>query len=447
MLRLDGRPVTVGDGITRRDFLHAGALATLGLTLSDLALLQARGALDPANTTRCIFLFLVGGPSQIDTWDVKPEAPSEIRGPYAPLATNVPGIRLSRLFPRMARLAHRYALVRAFYHKNAQHGAAQQWVQTGRLPRPGLEYPPVGSVVKALGTGTGELPGYVLLAGRAPSAGFLGKMHEPFLVPGDPADASFRVQDLPPPEYLPAVRVDRRRSFRQLVDEGFRRFEQSGGPSKLLDANFDQAYRILSSAEARSAFDINEEPARLRDRYGRTRFGQSCLLARRLVERGVRMVTVNMFDDVGGLSWDIHGAAPFSPISALDTLGPMFDDAFASLVEDLADRGLLDRTLVVALGEFGRTPKINPSGGRDHNPACGTAIFAGGGVAGGQVIGSSDAIGAEPRDRPVRPDELVATIYHALGIRLDAHLPGPQNRPIPVVEIGVRPVLELFGAS
>jgi len=447
MLCLEGRRVAVGEGVTRRDFLHAGSLASLGLTLSNFSTLGALGAVDTRNETRCIFLLLVGGPSQLDTWDVKPEAPSEIRGPYKAIATNVSGIRISQLFPRMAGQAHRFALVRSFYHKNAQHEAAQQWVQTGRPLLPGLSYPPVGSVVNALGRSGGELPDYVLLSGRAQSAGFLGKSREPFLIPSDPSDPTFRVRDLVPPEYISALRVDRRQSFRQLVDEGFRRFEESSAATKLLDANFDQAYRILSSVEARAAFDIGQESPRVRDRYGRTRFGQSCLLARRLIERGVRFVTVNMFDDVGGLSWDIHGAAPFSPISALDTLGPMFDHAFSSLLEDLADRGLLDRTLVVALGEFGRTPKINSSGGRDHNPGCGTVILAGGGVVGGQVVGSSDAIGSEPRDRPVRPDEVVATIYYALGIRLDAHLPGPQNRPIPVVEVGVQPIRELFGTS
>jgi uncharacterized protein (DUF1501 family) len=176
------------------------------------------------------------------------------------------------------------------------------------------------------------------------------------------------------------------------------------------------------------------------------RFGQSCLLARRLVERGVRFVTVNMFDDLAG-SWDIHGQAPFTSLSALDTLGPMFDQAFSSLLEDLQQRGLLEQTLVVAMGEFGRSPKINPAGGRDHWPACGTLILAGGGIVGGQVIGSSDGMASEPRDRPVRPMEILASLYHALGVSIHTELDGPGNRPVPVVDIGVEPIRELFGAA
>ncbi|PYV12096.1 MAG: DUF1501 domain-containing protein [Acidobacteria bacterium] len=444
MLRLDGlQRVAVCEGITRRDFLHAGSLATIGLTLSDVVALETRGAAE-----NCIYLFLEGGPSQLDTWDMKPDAPAEIRGPYRPIATNVAGIRISNLFPRMAGQAHRFSLVRSLHHRNAQHGAAQQWVQTGRPPLPGLAYPPVGSVVGSLAREGGDLPGHILLSGRGQSAGFLGKTHEPLLIQSDPSDPGFRVRDLLPPDYVSAVRVHWRNSFRQIVDESFRSFEAASAGTKLLDANFDQAYRILSSTEARGAFDIDQEPPRIRDRYGRNRFGQSCLLARRLVERGVRFVTVNMFEDLGGgLSWDIHGTAPFSSISALDTLGPMFDSGFSSLIEDLADRGLLPRTLVVATGEFGRTPKINPSGGRDHNPACGTVILAGGGIAAGQVVGSSDSIGAEPRDRPIRPEEVVATVYHALGISLNTNLPGPQNRPIPIVDVGVKPIQELFGTA
>jgi hypothetical protein len=213
-----------------------------------------------------------------------------------------------------------------------------------------------------------------------------------------------------------------------------------------LNSSFDQAYTLISSSKARAAFDLSQEPDALKDRYGRNRFGMSCLLARRLIEADVRFVTVNMFETVfNEITWDIHGSAPFSPIQAYrDLLGPMFDNAYASLLEDLASRGLLDSTMVVAMGEFGRTPKINPAGGRDHWPQCWTMSLAGGGVKGGQVIGSSDEIGAYPKDRPVPAASVAATILYGLGVDLDKELPGLQGRPMPVVDRGIEPVRELF---
>ena len=212
------------------------------------------------------------------------------------------------------------------------------------------------------------------------------------------------------------------------------------------NASFDQAYTLISSSNARAAFDLSQEPDTVKDRYGRNRFGMSCLLARRLVESGVRFVTVNMFETVfNEITWDIHGSAPFSPIEAYrDLLGPMFDNAYASLLEDLTSRGMLDNTLVVAMGEFGRTPKINPAGGRDHWPQCWTVSMAGGGVKGGQIVGSSDETGAYPKDRPVPAAAVAATMLHALGVDVEKDLPGPQSRPIRVVDHGVEPVSELF---
>ncbi len=451
MLRLDGpQSVPFCDGLSRRDFLHAGSLAFLGLTLSDLISLRARGAVSPEKDINCIFLFLVGGPSQIDTWDLKPDAPAEIRGPYKPIPTNVAGIRISELFPRMAKQADKYALVRSFHHQINAHPLAHHIVLTGRPFSPGISHPNMGCAAQSLVGSQSDLPSHIMLpvalrSRMGQSAGFLGKTNDPFLIDSDPSTPDFRVRDLLPPEYISATRVQRADNFRQLIDSSFRRFEQGNPDTKLMSSSFSQAYRIVSSSEAREAFDVHQEPEKLRDRYGRNRFGQSCLLARRLVERKVRFVTINMFDDFGGAStWDIHGSSPFSPISALDNLGPMFDNGFTSLIEDLSDRGLLDQTLVVAMGEFGRTPKINPAGGRDHWPFCGTVLFAGGGVVGGQVVGSSDRTAAEPRDRPVGPQEVLATIYHAMGINLHTELPGPQNRPVPIVDIGVEPISELF---
>lgn len=452
MFRLDTpHPVPFCDGLSRRDFLHAGALSCLGLSLTDLCKLEARGAVDKSRDINCIFLFLVGGPSQMDTWDMKPEAPSEIRGPYRPIPTNVPGIRISEIFPRMARHADRYALVRSFHHKVPAHPLAHYLVQTGQTFSPGIVYPNLGSAAGFLKGADSELPPHLVLpipltSRKGQSAGFLGKTHDPFLIHSDPSREDFRIQDLVPPEYVSAIRVERARSFRNVVDRAFRTFEEGSAATRLLDSAYHQAYSIVSSAKARAAFDLKSEEDQLRDRYGRNRFGQSCLLARRLVEAGVRFVTINMFDDFGGgVSWDVHGSSPFSPITELDKLGPMFDNAYSSLIEDLHDRGLLEQTLIVAMGEFGRTPKINPAGGRDHWPSVSTIILAGGGIQGGQVVGSSDRIAAEPRDRPVGPQEVLATIYKSLGIDLHTELPGPQSRPIPIVDIGVEPIHELFG--
>ena len=450
MLRLDG-PTSphLCQAVHRRDFLHAGSLAFLGLTLPGFMQLRAAGRTAPDKDVNCILLFLEGGAPQMDTWDPKPDAPAEIRGPYKPISTNVPGIRITELFPRMARHADKFALIRSYYHTNPAHPQAKIWMQTGRPPLPGIQYPHPGCVVDQLKGARGDLPAHVLLpyrpdAGQGP--GFLGKTHEPFVIDSDPSDPSFRVRDLRPPDYVSTVRARRRISFRRLIDRSFLDFEENCAESRLLDANFSQAYRIVSSREARQSFDLTGEPDSLRQSYGMNRFGQSCLLARRLVERGVRFVTVNMFDDLAG-SWDIHGQSPFTSLSALDTLGPMFDNAFSSLLEDLHQRGLLGQTLVVAMGEFGRSPKINPAGGRDHWPACGTLILAGGGVVGGQVIGSSDRTASEPRDRPVEPLEILASLYHALGISLHTELDGPGSRPVPVVEIGVEPIRELFAAT
>jgi hypothetical protein len=261
----------------------------------------------------------------------------------------------------------------------------------------------------------------------------------------DPSDPNFKVPDLLPPDYLTSIRADQRRNLRDLVDGAVKNFEASPD-ARLLNSSFDQAYTLISSSKARAAFDLSQEPDALKDKYGRNRFGMSCLLARRLIEADVRFVTVNMFETVfNEITWDIHGSAPFSPIQAYrDLLGPMFDNAYASLLEDLTSRGLLDSTMVVAMGEFGRTPKINPAGGRDHWPQCWTMSMAGGGVKGGQVIGSSDEIGAYPKDRPVAAGSVAATILYGLGVEIDKELPGPQGRPMPIIDRGVEPVKELF---
>lgn len=253
--------------------------------------------------------------------------------------------------------------------------------------------------------------------------------YDPFVLNADPSDPNFHVPDMPPPDYIAALRVDRRRDWRNLIDQSVSYFE-SNQDARLMDSTFNEAYTLMTSYKARAAFELSQEPEDVRKKYGMNRFGQGCLLARRLVENGVRFVTVNMFETVfNEITWDIHGSAPFSPIGCMGSLvGPMFDNAFSSLIEDLDQRGLLGNTLVVATGEFGRTPRINPAGGRDHWPQCWTIVFAGGGIKGGQVVGASDSIAAAPQDRPVQPAHVAATVYHALGIPIDLILHTPEGR-------------------
>ena len=457
MLRLDAeKSVSFCDGLRRRDFLHLGALSFAGLTLPGFLRLKAAGAVTSAEDMNCILLFLVGGPSQLDTFDMKPNAPAEIRGPYQPIKTNVPGIEISEIFPRISKHADKFSLIRGMHHEApAVHDTGHQMMQTGRLFQNGFEHPHAGCVLSKLRGPRGDAPPHILLprpigntGGNMPhgqNAGYLGKSYDPFVLNADPSSPDFQVPDLLPPNYISSIRLDRRRRLRDMVDNSVREFDVSAD-ARLLDENFQQAYTLMSSAKMREAFDLSRVPAGEREGYGYNRFGQSCLLARRLIERGVRFVTVNMFETVfNEITWDIHGSAPFSPIACYrDLVGPMFDMAYSSLLEDLSQRGLLKNTLVVAMGEFGRTPKINPAGGRDHWPQCWTVLFAGGGVKGGQVVGSSDEIGGYPRDRPTTPAEVIATIYRSLGVSDETELPGLQGRPIRVVDHGVEAIEELF---
>jgi hypothetical protein len=458
MFRLDAdKRVHFCDGVTRRDFLHAGSLAFLGLTMPEFLKLKAAAAVTSNKDINCIQLMLVGGPSQLDTWDMKPDAPSSIRGPFKPIKTNVSGIQISEIFPRMAKHADKFALLRSVYHTAAAvHDTGCQMMQTGRLFQGGLESPNYGSVLRFQKGANGDMPANVLipytigqLGGNLPhgdTAGFLGKSYDPFVLNADPSDPNFKVPDLLPPDYISAVRVDRRRSWREQIDQSVKYFEESNQDAKLMDATFNQAYTLMTSAKAREAFELTQEPDDVRKRYGMNRFGQGCLLARRLVERGVRFVTLNMFETVfNDITWDIHGSAPFSPISCYsDLVGPMFDNAYSSLLEDLSRLGLLDTTMVLATGEFGRTPRINPAGGRDHWPQCWTVVMAGGGIKGGQVVGASDSIGAAPQDRPVMPAHVAATVYKCLGIPVDMELKTPQGRVVRLVDHGFDPIDELL---
>jgi hypothetical protein len=456
MLRLDAqRPAEFCDGVNRRDFFHAGALSLLGLTLPDWMRLKASGAVQDRDTN-CIMLFLCGGPSHIDTWDPKPNAPPEVRGPFGTTQTNVAGMRLAETFPRMAQIADKFSLIRSVYHTaTAVHDTGHQMMQTGRLFSGGIEHPHVGCVLGYIKGSRGEMPAHVLLprpigrtGGNLPhghTAGYLGRQHDPFILNADPSVPNFQVPDLLPPAYISAIRADRRQRMRDAVDGAMASFETSS-QARQLDSNFDLAYRLMSSPRAREAFDLSREPATNRDRYGRTRFGQSCLLARRLIERGVRFVTVNMFETVfDEVTWDIHGSRPFTDIAQMAReVVPNFDQGFTALMQDLDERGLLSNTMVTAMGEFGRTPKVNPAGGRDHHPGVWTIIMGGGPIRGGRIIGESDELGYRPKSRPITPAEVAATLFRGLGLDPHRELPGPQNRPLPLVDFGVEPIRELF---
>ncbi len=458
MLKLvDRASARTCDGLSRRDFLQVGVLGAIGFSLADLEVAQARGRVRPGCENRSvIMIFNLGAPSHLDTWDMKPQAPAEVRGPFKPIPTKVPGVQISEIFPGHARVAEHISWVRSCYHTAAAvHDTGHQMMQTGRLFTGGINTPHAGCVTAYLLGRRTDLPPFVILpepmgptGGQLPhgqDAGFLGKAYDPFVLNADPSKPDFKVPDLLPPPEIGQVRLQRRRRLRELVETKIKQFEATPD-AELLEKNFQTAYRLMTSKQAREAFDISKEPPKVRQRYGMTRFGQCCLLARRLIEAGVRFVTINTFITVfNEITWDIHGSKPFTSIEGMrDIVAPMYDQAYTALIEDLDQRGLLPDTLVCNLAEFGRTPRINPAGGRDHWPQCWTVYFAGGGVKGGRVVGKSDPIGAVPVERPVKPAEVVATIFHSLGLDLETHLPGPQSRPFPLVDYGVREISELF---
>jgi hypothetical protein len=458
MLNLIGRGHThTCNGLLRRDFLQVGTLGAIGLGLPQWVAAKDQGLVSPDGDRKaCILIFNLGAPSHLDTFDMKPEAPAEVRGPFRPLSTSVPGLQISEILPEHAKLADKMALVRSCFHRGAAvHDAGWQIMQTGRLFTGGVDTPHMGSALWYLRGPRSDLPPHIVLpetmgrgGGNLPNGqagGFLGKAYDPFALMADPSQENFKVPDLQPPSTLPAARMDRRRRLRDSVEASVAQFEASES-AQLMDEHFETAYRLMTSPQARDAFDLTKEPTKVRQRYGMNRFGQCCLLARRLVEAGVRFVTVNTFLTVfDEITWDIHGSKPFTSVEGMKNIvAPMYDQGYSALIHDLVDRGMLDDTLVACLAEFGRTPKVNPAGGRDHWPQCFTVYFAGGGVRGGQVVGASDPIGAVPNDRPVEPPEVVATIFKSLGMKLTEHLPGPGGRPFPIVDSGFHEIGELF---
>lgn len=428
-------------GPSRRELLKLGLLSALGLGLDDLLRIRARaaeaGALKPAKARNCILIWQAGGPSHIDTFDPKPDAPSDVKGEFKPIDTSVAGLKISQVFPELAKVMDQVTLIRSVTSPEADHDRAAHHLLTGYRPSPALIYPSYGSVVaKKRESSHGALPPYVAVpdAPLFSSSGYLTPAYDPFAVNGDPNQGGFRVRNLTPPDRLTLDRLRRRRDMVKSLD-GFAHDVPATPLTTSRDQFAEQAYDLLTSSAAQAAFKMDAEPDKLRDKYGRTPFGKTCLLGRRLIEAGVSFVTLN---DRGGnqLGWDTH-QQNFPTIK--DTLAPPLDKGLSALLTDLKDRGLLDTTLVVLVGEFGRTPTINKMAGRDHHGRANSVLLAGGGLPKGLVLGRTDAKGDSPTDRPVTPADLAATIYTVLGIDPNFQFETPDGRPIRLVDNGKVP--------
>jgi hypothetical protein len=445
------------DGVTRRDLLRVGGLTALGFGLGDFLRIQRVAAEDNQPVTRkptaksCILIWLDGGPSHLETFDLKPDAPAEVRGPLESITTNLPGVRLSECLPRTAVMLDKLAIIRSMTSPLGEHNFGTHYLMTGYKPTPVLEYPTYGAVLAHVRSQSGILPPHIAVpdfrvgGGKLTGGGYLPSPTRPFAVGGDPAKPNFKVRDLDFYKGLDLNRLDRRRQFVRALDE----FSPTADPSPIAagDPDLERAYRLITSPEAKNAFKLSEEPRNVRQRYGNRSIGQCCLLARRLVERGVPFVTVN------NRGWDTHNnlytrlkeGFTGAPKGKEVGLIPSLDRALTGLIGDLDDRGMLDETLIVVMGEFGRTPKLNTAAGRDHWPRVFSAVLAGGGVQGGQVIGSSDAVGESPKDRPVTPADLAATIYTLLGIDPKRELHTSDGRPVRVAPYESEVVSEIVG--
>ena len=436
--------------LDRRRMLRIGGLGALGFHLAGLLRASEASAtrLSQGPIRSCILIFYYGGPSHLDTWDMKPKAPREVRGEFRSIATNVPGIRIGEHMPHSARVVDRLAIVRSLHHPMTNHNAAAFAALSGRNPAKGdLELlgndrndpPCLGSTLSHGLVGRPGLPTFVALPHvmyhvvKLPGqvAGFLGSSHDPFQVASDPNAPSFQLGELELPGDVPLGRLDRRESLLRGVDDPFGRSEGANAASDFAEYR-SKAVGLIRSEAVRRAVRLDSEDPKTRDRYGRTTHGQSVLLARRLVEAGVRFVTVYDHQVNGQLAnWDAH--ADIFPRHKNDLLPPA-DRAFAALIDDLTDRGLLDSTLVIAVGEFGRTPRVNGTGGRDHWPYCYSAVLAGGGVRGGSVHGASDRLGAYPESDGVTPADLAATLFWRFGLDPTSEIRDLDGRPYRLAE-------------
>jgi len=408
----------------RRDFIRIGSLGALGINLANI-LRASNGKKDVS----CIVLWQSGGCAHQDTWDLKPDAPIEYRGEFKPIPTNVPGIQICEHLPYTAKQADKFTILRSLHSRENNHERAINYLLTGYLPLSTLEFPSMGSVVsKELGPKNG-LPAYVAVPNTFPSygAGYLGGEYNPFIA-GDPNVTGYKVRDITLPSDVDWARVGNRRWLLEKMDTKYRAID-SNTDFDALDSFQQRAYDLMRSPAAKKAFDIESEPAALREQYGRTPVGQGALLARRLVEGGVRFVTVAK----GWLNYDTHGDN-FNIMKKV--LLPEFDRAFAALLQDLHQRGMLDSTLVIAMGEFGRTPKVNGDAGRDHHNKAWSIVLAGAGISGGRVLGATDKTASEVTDFPVQPEDLLCSIYSILGVDPTREYQTPIGRPSKIVNGG-----------
>ena len=445
---------------SRRTLLKVGGLGMLGLTLPKLLAAEALApgtalSAPKARAKSVIFLYQFGGPSHLDMFDMKPDASSKIRSPHKPIASSADGIQVSERLPNVAKIMDKVTLIRSMTHKMVNHNSASYYALTGHAPpvddirlRDTLDLAPAyGSVVDALAPIGGELPTFVAYphvcrdgsVTPGQHASFLGKEHDPLLVTRDPNAADFSLPELSLPNGVSFERLTARRELQRMIDRQSGLLDHAAA-ARGIDAYYEKALAMLHSDKLRSAFDLSAEPEKVRERYGRTTYGQGCLLARRLVESGVKFVSVYFSDNIGGQStesggWDTHGFNNTRMYPIVEKLHlPMTDVTLPALLNDLDERGLLATTLVVWMGEFGRTPVINANVSRDHWPHCYTALLAGGGVKRGFVHGASDRDGAYPAEKPVRPDDLAATVFHLLGIDAKTEVMNHQQRPIPIAE-------------
>ena len=456
MLRIGSHGSHLCDGVTRREMLRVGGLGTFGLSLADLAATptsaedSALGGFGKAKS--CIVLFLLGGPPQHETWDPKPNAPAEIRGDLKPISSSLSGLGVGELMPQTAKLAHQVSVLRAMATDDNAHSASGYWMLTGRPHEPKNrenagtgppnDDPCVAALVRHLRGDTTSLPGAIRLpeeiwnTGRivwpGQDAGWLGHSADPWLIDCDPNADDFEVPELALPSHLRGPRLGKRRSLLAAVNQRLDRVDKNGAVERWNGLQ-QKAFDLLRSSRARRAFNLKQETQKTRERYGRNRFGQSVLLARRLVEAGVSLVQVNWtrwtYDKAVAPAWDTHAD---NTKRLKQALMPPMDLAYSALLEDLEQRGMLDETLVVWMGEFGRTPKINARGGRDHWGPVYSAALAGGGVRAGVVYGESDKNGAYPIAGRVEPQDLTATIFHCLGHSAETAVRDRFGRPFPI---------------
>jgi uncharacterized protein (DUF1501 family) len=419
------------DGIKRRDMLRAGVLSLGGLTLANYTRLANAGALKNGKAERAIFIELPGGPSHLDTFDMKPDAPAEIRGSFNPIATNVPGIQISEHLPKLAMVADKFAILRGVSHTRAAHRIGREYINTGSKPVPALEYPSYGSVLAKERPSDQTLPSHVAIPRSSQGAGFLGIRYAALETNSSPQFGSpYSVRGISLSDGIGVDEVRRRQGLLKKLDRRFAGLEQNDQLLEGLDQYGEQAYSMITSPRAREAFDIGKEDQSFAQQFGEDSFGQSCLLALRLVESGVRFASVQL----GG--WDTH----IDNFTKLKTNNlPKLDAGLSGLLIGLEQRGLLESTAVLVTGEFGRTPKINDrsaEGGRDHYPRCMFMLMAGGGVRGGQVIGESDDTAAGPRHEGFSPDDVAASFYYNLGIDPALEYDSDTGRPITLVRDG-----------